>query len=42
MTSREQLNIIKRGAVEILLEKELQEKGHIFIHKDSGLFEAIK
>jgi len=26
MTSSEQLNIIKRGAVEILLEKELQEK----------------
>ncbi len=24
------------------LEKELQEKGSIFITKDSGLFEAIK
>jgi len=24
------------------LEKELQEKGHIFISKDSGLFEAVK
>lgn len=24
------------------LEKELKEKGRIFIHKDSGLFEAIK
>jgi len=28
--------------VQANLEKELQEKGKIFIHKDSGLFEAIK
>jgi hypothetical protein len=24
------------------LEKELNEKGHIFIRKNSGLFEAVK
>jgi len=30
------------AALQVDLEKELQEKGSIFITKDSGLFEAIK
>lgn len=30
------------AGIERDLEKELREKGHIFIRKDSGLFEAIK
>jgi hypothetical protein len=28
--------------LELDLEKELKEKGKIFISKDSGLFEAVK
>lgn len=30
------------GKVETLLEKELAEKGEIFIRKDSGIFKAEK
>jgi G:T/U-mismatch repair DNA glycosylase len=37
-----ELSEVKLENMRLDLEKELKEKGKIFIRKDSGLFEAVK